>query len=95
MLNWADLHIDGYGNYVSFEERLKDISTRYNVPVENLPSNLMVQELLKKGYSVTDTSAMCGFSDSGYFIKKFASYNKITPLKYQQLQNTQKLKQFI
>ena len=48
------------------------------------------KEMLKKGYSVTDTSSLCGFSDSGYFIKKFSAFNKITPLKYQQLINKQK-----
>lgn len=29
LLNWADMHVDGNGNMVSFEERLKDIATRY------------------------------------------------------------------
>ncbi len=37
ILNWAK-HIDSKGNFVSFEERLKDISSRYAIPVEDLES---------------------------------------------------------
>ena len=49
LLNWADMHIDGNGNYVTFEERLKDIATRYGV--ENsiyLNAKKMVNYLRKK-----------------------------------------------
>ena len=31
LLNWADMHTDGKGNRVSFEERLRDIKNRYGV----------------------------------------------------------------
>lgn len=50
ILEWADMHIDSAGNYVSFEERLNEISERYNVPVENLFSKPVVDRLIKKGY---------------------------------------------
>ena len=29
LLNWADMHVDGKGNQVSFEERLQDIANRH------------------------------------------------------------------
>lgn len=29
LLNWADMHTDGKGNRVSFDERLDDIRKRY------------------------------------------------------------------
>ena len=29
LLNWCDMHIDGKGNFVTFEERLNDIKTRH------------------------------------------------------------------
>jgi len=31
LLNYADMHIDKYGNYVTFEERLQDIASRRGV----------------------------------------------------------------
>ena len=50
LLNWADMHIDSVGNYVSFDERLEELSIRYNVPISELDSYPMVQELIQKGY---------------------------------------------
>ncbi len=41
------------------------------------------KEYLTKGMSISYTAEKCGFSSSGYFIKTFQKYNKITPLKYQ------------
>ncbi len=38
--------------------------------------------LLKRGYDVTTTAEMCGFSDCSHFIKKFKEHYKMTPLKY-------------
>lgn len=51
LLNFADAHIDGYGNYVSFEDRLKDISKRYNIPIDKVEIKLLIDELNKKGYN--------------------------------------------
>lgn len=51
LLNWADLHIDAKGEYVEFDQRLQDISTRHNKPIEQLPSTAVVCELRKKGYN--------------------------------------------
>lgn len=50
LLNWADMHVDSMGNYVSFDERLEELSTRYNVPIKELYSYPLVQELKQKGY---------------------------------------------
>ena len=50
LLNWADMHIDSMGNYVSLDNRLKELSIRYNLPITELDSYPMVQELKKKGY---------------------------------------------
>lgn len=50
LLNWADMHIDGMGNYVSFDGRLEELSKRYNTPIQNLKSWAMVHELKKKGF---------------------------------------------
>ena len=50
LLNWADMHIDSVGNYVSFDGRLEELSIRYNIPITELDSYKMIQELLQKGY---------------------------------------------
>ncbi len=50
LLNLADMHIDYTGEYVSFDERLQDISRRYNTKIEELNSFKVVQELKAKGY---------------------------------------------
>lgn len=50
LLNLADMHIDSEGKYVSFNERLNELSKRYKTEVEKLDSFAMVQELRKKGF---------------------------------------------
>ena len=51
LLNFADMHINSEGNYVSFEERLDELSKKYNVNIKNLDSYLIIQELKQKGYN--------------------------------------------
>lgn len=51
ILNWADMHIDSEGNYVSFEKRLQELSIRYNVPIEKLNSKPIVDELKARGFN--------------------------------------------
>ena len=51
LLNVADMHVDSEGNYVTFQERLQDISTRQNMPVEQLDGYQIVCELIKKGFN--------------------------------------------
>lgn len=50
VLNCADMHIDYKGRRVSFDERLKDISIRYNKPICELKEKQLVDELILKGY---------------------------------------------
>ena len=50
LLNWADMHIDSEGNYVSFDERLEEISKRYKVPIDKLNSKPIVDELKQRGF---------------------------------------------
>lgn len=50
LLNWADMRVDSEGNFVSFDERLKEISIRYNIPIKKLSSYPVVCELREKGY---------------------------------------------
>lgn len=51
LLNFADMHIDKCGNYVSFEDRLLDIKTRRG---ENSPhyknSKVIIDKLIKLGF---------------------------------------------
>lgn len=51
LLNWADMHIDHTGNFVSYEERLKEISSRYNKPIKELACYKIVYELKQKGFN--------------------------------------------
>ena len=51
ILNWADMHIDSEGNYVSFDGRLQEISDRYNVPIDQLDSKPIVDELKARGFN--------------------------------------------
>ncbi len=51
LLNWADMRVDSSGNIVSFNQRLKEISIRYNVPLKNLNSYPIVCELKAKGFN--------------------------------------------
>lgn len=50
LLNLADMHIDSEGNYVTLDGRLEELSARYNVPIKELDSYPMVQELKRKGF---------------------------------------------
>lgn len=50
LLNWADMHIDSSGNYVSFDERLKEISERYNMPIKELDCYQLIEELKQNGF---------------------------------------------
>ena len=50
LLNFADMHIDSEGNYVSFDRRLQEISERYGITVEKLDSTPLVKELREKGF---------------------------------------------
>lgn len=51
VLNWTDMHIDSVGNFVSFDGRLKEISERYNVPIDKLNSKAIVDELKARGFN--------------------------------------------
>lgn len=44
LLNWADMHIDSAGKYVTFDGRLEELSTRYNLPIKELDSYPIIQE---------------------------------------------------
>ena len=50
LLNLADMHIDSEGNYVGLDERLEELSKRYNVPIKQLNSYPIVCELKAKGF---------------------------------------------
>lgn len=50
ILNWADMHIDSTGNYVTFQGRLEEISQRYHVPVDETDSKPVVDWLISKGF---------------------------------------------
>lgn len=45
------------------------------------------KSLLRQGYSVHNTAALCGYPGVSYFIKTFYSYTRMTPLKFQQQLN--------
>ena len=51
LLNLADMHIDSEGNYVTLDGRLKELSKRYNVPIKQLNSYPIIQELKQKGFN--------------------------------------------
>lgn len=51
LLNLADMHIDSEGNYVTLDGRLEELSKRYDVPIKELDSYPMVQELKSKGFN--------------------------------------------
>ena len=48
LLNWADMHISGNGQYVSFDERLKDIKNRYGAESSQFDNAKKLIEQLKK-----------------------------------------------
>ena len=51
LLNLADMHIDSEGNYVTLDGRLEELSKRYDVPIKELDSYPIVQELKSKGFN--------------------------------------------
>ena len=51
ILNYADMHINGKGKFVSFAERLNDIENRYNknsVTYKN--AEILINNLITKGF---------------------------------------------
>lgn len=51
LLNYADMHIDNKGNYVSFEQRLEDIKNRRGVSSQAFTnSKLIIIELQNKKF---------------------------------------------
>lgn len=50
LLNWADLHVDGMGRVVTFDERLSDITRRHQEPLIKLNARNLINELKVKGY---------------------------------------------
>ena len=52
ILNWADMHIDGHGNYVSFDGRLLDIKNRRGESSDAYANSiLIINELISKGFN--------------------------------------------
>ena len=45
------MHIDSVGNYVTLDERLEELSVRYNVPINELNSKPIVDELKARGFN--------------------------------------------
>lgn len=50
LLNWADNRIDSKGREVSFEERLEDVSKRYNTPIKETKNYQIICQLKAKGF---------------------------------------------
>ena len=51
LLNFADMHIDKKGNYVSFEKRLEDIKNRRGErSLAYINSKKVIDELINKGF---------------------------------------------
>ncbi|EHY5464500.1 AraC family transcriptional regulator [Escherichia coli] len=46
--------------------------------------------LINRGYSVSQTAALCGYASASYFIYQFRKYFKITPFKYMHVQGEDK-----
>lgn len=46
--------------------------------------------LINRGYSVSQTVALCGYASASYFICQFRKYFKITPFKYMHVQGEDK-----
>lgn len=51
ILEWADMHIDSAGKYVTLEGRLEELSQRYDVPIDKLDSKPIVDRLISKGFN--------------------------------------------
>ena len=76
--------------FVSRTKLLSDFKQQTGMTLLNYINLIRIKnakEYIRKGYSVTATAELCGFSNSGHFIKMFTGYNNITPLKYQKAYN--------
>lgn len=76
--------------FVSRTKLMQDFHRQTGITLSkyiNLIRIKYAKEFIKKGYSVVSTAELCGFSNSGHFIKMFSAYNNITPLKYQKIYN--------
>ena len=52
ILNYADMHIDSKGNFVSFSERLNDIKNRYGKLSKTYKDcQIIVKNLISKGFN--------------------------------------------
>ena len=52
LLNWADMHIDGKGNFVTFDERLKDIANRRGKDsMAYVNSKFIIKDLINKNFN--------------------------------------------
>ena len=52
LLNWADMHTDGKGNYVTFDERLADIANRRGSDSPAyINSKKIINSLIEKGFN--------------------------------------------
>lgn len=73
--------------FVSRSKLFQDFHKQTGITLSNYINMIRVKNAknyLQQGYSVTYTAELCGFANSGHFIKVFSSYNGTTPLKYQQ-----------
>ncbi len=52
LLNYADMHIDKMGNYVSFEDRLKDIASRRGEDSPHYKNSKIVIKQLKERLNI-------------------------------------------
>lgn len=76
--------------FVSRTKLMRDFRMQTGMTLLNYINLIRIKhakEFIKQGYSVTATAELCGFSNSGHFIKMFSAYNNITPLKYQKAYN--------
>ena len=52
LLNWADMHINGCGEKVSYEERLLDIKNRYGEESDTYKNaRILIDKLIEKGFN--------------------------------------------
>ena len=52
ILNYADMHINSKGNFVSFSERLNDIKNRYGEKSNtHKNASIIVEDLISKGFN--------------------------------------------
>ena len=72
-------------HFVSRTKLIKDFSATTGMTVLQyitLSRMKLAKKYLQQGYSVTHTAELCGFSNSGHFIKVFSDLNGITPLNF-------------